>query len=61
VDRADLVTSAKAALDLDRVDLAPLFVAVEFLPAISTSVQVDSLRELLPPPDLVTTLGVLLI
>jgi hypothetical protein len=61
VDRAEIVTSAKAALDLDRVDHTPLFVAVELLPAIVSSVEVDYARELLPPPDLVTTLGVLLI
>jgi hypothetical protein len=61
VDRTEIVTSAKAALDLDGVDHTPLFVAVEFLPAIVSSIEVDYARELLPPPDLVTTLGVLLI
>jgi hypothetical protein len=55
------VTAAKAALDLDR-DVAPLFAAVELLSAVITPVAADFFRgESLPPPDLITTLGVLLI
>src|SRR5262249_54873770 len=62
VDRTEIVASAKAALDLDRVDAAPLFAAVELLPAVVTPVAADFFRgESLPPPDLITTLGVLLI
>jgi len=62
VDRSDIVTAAKAALDLDRVDAAPMFAAVELLPAVVAPVAADFFRgESLPPPDLITTLGVLLI
>ena len=62
VDRSDIVTAAKAALDLDRVDAAPTFAAVELLPAVVAPVAADFFRgESLPPPDLITTLGVLLI
>ena len=61
VDRTEVVTSAKPALDLDRVDAAPLFAAVELLPAVITPVEVSCFRVELPPPDLITTLGVLLI
>src|SRR5262245_52510674 len=62
VDRSDIVTAAKAALDLDRVEAAPMFAAVELLPAVIAPVATDFFRgESLPPPDLITTLGVLLI
>jgi hypothetical protein len=62
VDRNDIVTATKAALDLDRVDAAPPFAAVELLPAVIAPVAADFFRgESLPPPDLITTLGVLLI
>ncbi len=62
VDRLESVTSAKAALDLNRVDPAPLFAAVENLPAVVTAVEADyASGDSPPPPDLVTTLGVLLI
>jgi hypothetical protein len=62
IDRTEIVTSAKSALDRDRIEQLPLFVAVELLPVIVASVEADYLRgESLPPPDLITTLGVLLI
>ena len=60
VNRIEIVTSVKVALD--RVDPTPLFAAVELPPAIVAAVEADYPRgESLPPPDLVTTLGVLLI
>ncbi len=62
VDRVEIVTSAKAALDLDRLARAPLFAAVELPPAVVAAVDADyASGESPPPPDLVTTLGVLLI
>jgi hypothetical protein len=62
LDQTDVLASAKPVLDLDRSDELPLFVAVELLPVTLASVAADYLRgESLPPPDLVTTLGVLLI
>ena len=62
VDRADIVNPAKATLDLQRADLAPQFAAVEVVPEIIPGVAAEFiLGERLPPPDLVTTLGVLLI
>ena len=62
VDRSDIMSAAKAVLDLDRVDAAPLFSAAESSPAVMTPVAADFFRgESLPPPDLITTLGVLLI
>ena len=62
LDRTDIVTLGKPALDLDRIDQMRVFVAVELLPAIVAAVEADYLRgESLPPPDLITTLGVLLI
>jgi len=62
VDRSDIVTVAKSALDLDRGDAAPIFAAIEPAPAVVAPVAKDFFRgESLPPPDLITTLGVLLI
>ena len=62
IDKAIYLTGPKSSLDLDRVDAAPLFLAFEPLPVIEPSILVDGHRgELLPPPDLVITLGVLLI
>jgi hypothetical protein len=62
VDQLVLLTAAKSSIDLDRIDHAPLFATVEPLPALLRCVTVESIRaESLPPPDLVTTLGVLLI
>jgi hypothetical protein len=59
LDRSDIVTPAKPALDLAPVDAVPLFAAAQILPAVADA---DYPRgESLPPPDLVTTLGVLLI
>jgi hypothetical protein len=62
VDRTEIVTSAKLALDLDRIDQTPVFGAVELLPALVSSVAADyACGKPVPPPDLITTLGVLLI
>jgi hypothetical protein len=62
VDRAVLLTTTKSLLDLDRVNHTPLFVAAELLPNSGISIAVDYTHgELLPPPDLVITLGVMLI
>ena len=62
LDKAVYLTGPKSSLDFDRVDAAPLFVAFEPLPLIGLTIDVDCHRgELLPPPDLVITLGVLLI
>jgi hypothetical protein len=57
-----LLTVAKSSIDLNRVDQAPMFVAVEPVPAFVSCTAAESVRgELLPPPDLVVTLGVMLI
>jgi hypothetical protein len=62
VDRAVLLTAAKSSLDLDQVNHTPLFVAAELLPTFGISNALDYTHgELLPPPDLVITLGVMLI
>ena len=62
VDRALLLTAAKSSLDLDQAAHTPLFIAAELLPASSPSIAADSTHGgLLPPPDLVITLGVMLI
>jgi hypothetical protein len=62
VDRAVLLTAAKSSLDLDQAAHTPLFVAAELLPTSGISIAVDYTHgELLPPPDLVITLGVMLI
>ncbi|MGE5195129.1 MAG: hypothetical protein ACM3U2_21760 [Deltaproteobacteria bacterium] len=62
IDRLELLTAGKAALDLDRVAQSPLSVAAEPMPALVPCVAAETVRgELLPPPDLVITLGVLLI
>jgi hypothetical protein len=62
VDRAVLLTAAKSSLNLDQAAHTPLFVAVELLPASGPSIAADYTHgELLPPPDLVITLGVMLI
>lgn len=60
VDRVVLLTAAKSSLDLDQVNHTPLFVAAELLPAAGPSIAADYTHgELLPPPDLVITLGVM--
>ena len=62
VDRAVLLTAAKSSLDLDQSAHTPLFVAVQLKPASGPSIAADSTHgELLPPPDLGITLGVMLI
>ena len=62
VDRSVTITVVKAVLDLDQAEHMPLFLsAVSTLPVVSR-VSFDHARGALPPPpDLVTTLGVLLI
>ncbi len=60
VDQLVLLTAAKSSFD--RIDHAPLFATVGPLPALVSCVAAEFVRgESLPPPDLVTTLGVLLI
>ena len=63
LDRSIFVQGAKASsIDLARAEHAPLFTAVGLLPLLACGVAHDfDRRELLPPPDLVITLGVLLI
>jgi hypothetical protein len=62
VDRALLLTAAKSSLDLDQAAHTPLFAAVQLFPASGPSIAADySHGELLPPPDPVITLGVMLI
>lgn len=64
VDRAVFLSSAKSALDLDRVEWLPALAttASESPAGVAACVTANSLRrELLPPPDLVITLGVMLI
>ncbi len=62
VDRAVLLTAAKSSLELDQAAHTPLFVAAKLMPASGPSIAADSTHgELLPPPDLVITLGVMLI
>ena len=62
VDRSVLITPLKAVLDLDQAGHTPLFLAAVPRMAVVPAVSFDHARgELPPPPDLVTTLGVLLI
>lgn len=62
LDKPLFLTVLKASLDLDRADSMPLFLAFEPVPVLSTSIVADIHRgELLPPPDLVVTLRILLI
>lgn len=62
LDRPVFTLAVKAVLDLDQSDHTPLLVAVAPVLAIVPSVSFDHARgDLPPPPDLVTTLGVLLI
>jgi hypothetical protein len=62
VDRAVLLTAAKSSLDRDGSAHTPLFVAVQLLPSAGPSIAADYTHaDLLPPPDLVITLGVMLI
>lgn len=61
LDKAVYVAVPKSTLDLDRVDVVPLFLVCKLLPVVTGPVLVDIHRgELLPPPDLVITLGVML-
>jgi hypothetical protein len=58
------LNSPKLSLDLDRADCLPPFAVLAFepLPAIVPNIAADFMRgELLPPPDLVITFGVMLI
>jgi hypothetical protein len=61
VDRPLVIAAVKVLLDLDQADHTPLFLAA--LPAfvLVPGVSFDHARGDPPPPDLVTTLGVLLI
>jgi hypothetical protein len=62
LDKTIYLTGPKWSLDLDRLGAAPLFLAFESRPVIERSIVAGGHRgELLPPPDLVVTLGVLLI
>jgi len=63
LDRSIFVRGAKASsLDLARAEHTPLFTAFEPLPLLVCGAAHNFDRgELLPPPDLVVTLGVLLI
>jgi|SRR5579872_414648 len=62
LDKTTYVNGPKKAIHRDRADAAPLFSALDPLPA-TTHVSAAEFRrgELLPPPDLVITLGVRLI
>jgi hypothetical protein len=62
VDRTVSIAAAKAVLDLDQADHTPLFLAALPIVAVVPAVSFDHARgDLPPPPDLITTLGVLLI
>lgn len=63
LDSSNFVNGPKSVSpDLDRGEHTPLFVAFEPLPALIPGIAHDFDRtRLLPPPDLVVTLGVLLI
>jgi hypothetical protein len=62
VDKAVFLSVVKSALDFDRADGTPLFAAIEPLPEFGRCAAADlHNREFLPAPDLVVTLGVLLI
>ncbi len=62
VDRTEIVTPAKASLDLDRVDVLPHFLAVQQPSAVTPVIaQRVTLENRVLRPDLITTLGVLLI
>lgn len=62
LDKVVYLNGPKSSLDLDRAEFTPLFATFEPLTAIVPTVAADfSHGELLPPPDLVITFGVLLI
>lgn len=62
LDQPLLLAAARSILDLDQAAHTPLCIAAAPLPTIDPCTTADATRaELLPPPDLVTTLGVLLI
>lgn len=62
VHKAVYLTAARVALQLDQTEALPLSIAFEPLPVtVPDFVATIHHRELLPPPDLVVTLGVLLI
>jgi len=62
VDRTVVLTVAKVVVELDQPDHATVFIANELMPATGPSIAAIFTRgELLPPPDLVVTLGVMLI
>jgi hypothetical protein len=57
-----VITAAKATLDLDQAEHTPLFLSIAAIFDLVPAMCVDHARgDLPPPPDLVTTLGVLLI
>jgi hypothetical protein len=62
IDRPVVITAVKATLDLNHADHTPLFLSTapifELVPAMCVH---HARGDLPPPPDLVTTLGVLLI
>jgi hypothetical protein len=62
IDQSVVIAAVKAVLDLDRADHTPLFLATVPAFVLAPGVSFDHARgDLPPPPDLVTTLGVLLI
>jgi len=62
LDNPVFLTGGKITLDLDHTDASPVSAGFEPLPAtVPDFVAAMHHRELLPPPDLVVTLGVLLI
>lgn len=61
LDRPELLSAAKATLNLDQADHTPLFVATSPPPATGCGAWAMPAYQLPPPPDLVTTLTVLLI
>ena len=62
IDQSVVVATAKSLLDLDQSDRTPLVLAAIPAFVLVAAVSCDHARgDLPPPPDLVTTLGVLLI
>ena len=62
VDQTPLITAVKVVLEFDRAGHVPLSLAVVPTSMADTRVEFDRARDnLRPPPDLITTLGVLLI
>lgn len=62
VDRTVVLSLAKVVLDLDQPDHATVFITNELVSVAGPTIAAEhTRRELLPPPDLVVTLGVMLI